>query len=420
MELIGNPNSDYKFDDLELASPQAMQGGGAYFAKIQQGENHPIVQFPRCTTKSGIVCTKRTTYLDLMFERDSHLEIVAWSEKLLDKICTLINDKKALWFSNDLTADEIENMCNSIHRDYKSGTKILIRASIDTHRGNNDLKCKIYDEDEKIVLERSVIDEKVLREIIPLVSIDGVKFTARSIDIELKVKQIMLLESERSASPACLIKRTTNKIDIKALPVQTEESADSESLVNPDSVNTEEAVVEDGLLSTSSEDAHGLEEVKIDAAELDTQEDLKQLNIGLEEVQADLSDSVSGSESENKNDHDDESQTSTAVSDTQTSGVIKQLEEVTLGDLSDFPDPDKNNAITEVNIELNEAEEAMKLKKPNEVYYEIYRNAKLKAKQMRKAAVEAYLEAKQIKTKYMLDDLEDSDDEDVDLENLST
>ena len=52
---------------------------------------------------------------------------------------------------------------NSIHRDYKSGTKILIRASIDTHRGNNDLKCKIYDEDEKIVLERSVIDEKVLR-----------------------------------------------------------------------------------------------------------------------------------------------------------------------------------------------------------------------------------------------------------------
>ena len=57
----------------------------------------------------------------------------------------------------------------------------------------------------RLKLERSVIFEKVLREIIPLVSIDGVKFTARSIDIELKVKQIMLLESERSASPACLI-----------------------------------------------------------------------------------------------------------------------------------------------------------------------------------------------------------------------
>ena len=37
MELIGYPNSDYKFDQLELGSPQAMQGGGAYFAKIMQG-----------------------------------------------------------------------------------------------------------------------------------------------------------------------------------------------------------------------------------------------------------------------------------------------------------------------------------------------------------------------------------------------
>jgi hypothetical protein len=96
---------------------------------------------------------------------------------------------------------------------------------------------------------------------------------------------------------------------------------------------------------------------------------------------------------------------------------------VTLGDLSDFPEPDKviaKDAMVEVDIELNEASEAMKLKKPNEVYYEIYKNAKLKAKQMRKAAVEAYLEAKQIKTKYMLDDMDDSDEEELDIENLST
>lgn len=409
MELIGSPNSDYKFDDLELASPQAMQGGGAYFAKIQQGDNHPIVQFPRCTTKSGIVFTKRTTYLDLMFDRDQHLDIVSWSEKLVDKACSLINEKKALWFSNDLTSDDIENMCNSIHRDYKSGTKLLIRATIDTHRGNNDLKCKIYDENEKIVLDRSVVEDKVTREIIPLVSIEGIKFTARSIDIELKVKQIMLMESQRSASPACLIKRTTDKIDIKSLPVEKEDSDDSESLVNPDSVNTEGAIVEDGVISSSSEELHGLEEVKVD-----TPDELEEVNIGLEEVEDDLSDSES-------EDGDSETQTSNAVSESQVSEANNgELEEVTLGDLSDFPDPDKNNAITEVNIELNEAEEAMKLKKPNEVYYEIYRNAKLKAKQMRKAAVEAYLEAKQIKTKYMLDDLDDSDDEDLDLENLST
>ena len=96
---------------------------------------------------------------------------------------------------------------------------------------------------------------------------------------------------------------------------------------------------------------------------------------------------------------------------------------MTLGDLNDFPEPNKDiakNAMVEVDIELNGGCEAMKLKKPNEVYYEIYKNAKLKAKQMRKAAVEAYLEAKQIKTKYMLDDLDESDEDDIDIENIST
>ena len=61
------------------------------------------------------------------------------------------------------------------------------------------------------------------------------------------------------------------------------------------------------------------------------------------------------------------------------------------------------------------------LKKPNDVYYELYKKAREKAKHCRIAAIEAYLEAKQIKTKYMLfdeddsdDDLSDSEEEDID------
>jgi hypothetical protein len=48
------------------------------------------------------------------------------------------------------------------------------------------------------------------------------------------------------------------------------------------------------------------------------------------------------------------------------------------------------------------------LKNPNDVYHELYKKAREKAKQCRLAAIEAYLEAKQIKTKYMLFD-EDND-----------
>ncbi len=54
----------------------------------------------------------------------------------------------------------------------------------------------------------------------------------------------------------------------------------------------------------------------------------------------------------------------------------------------------------------------MILKKPNDVYYEIYKIAKEKAKAAKKKALEAFLEVKNIKNTYLLTDLEDSDSED--------
>ena len=71
----------------------------------------------------------------------------------------------------------------------------------------------------------------------------------------------------------------------------------------------------------------------------------------------------------------------------------------------------KKNEIEEVTIDYDEVEDdSIFLKKPDEVYYELYKKAREKAKQCRIAAIEAYLEAKQIKTKYMLFDEDDSDD----------
>ena len=42
---------------------------------------------------------------------------------------------------------------------------------------------------------------------------------------------------------------------------------------------------------------------------------------------------------------------------------------------------------------------------------EIYKEARKKAKESKKAAVQAYLEAKRIKSLYLLDEIESSDDE---------
>ena len=67
--------------------------------------------------------------------------------------------------------------------------------------------------------------------------------------------------------------------------------------------------------------------------------------------------------------------------------------------------------LQEVELYIDNIAEEMSLKKPSEVYYEIYKAAREKAKHMKQAAIEAYLHARNIKTKYMLDEINNSEDE---------
>ena len=69
-----------------------------------------------------------------------------------------------------------------------------------------------------------------------------------------------------------------------------------------------------------------------------------------------------------------------------------------------------------------ENDDIIELKEPFEVYNEIYINAINKARQLKKSAIEAYLEAKEIKSKYFFrgneENEENEENEDSDLENL--
>jgi hypothetical protein len=81
------------------------------------------------------------------------------------------------------------------------------------------------------------------------------------------------------------------------------------------------------------------------------------------------------------------------------------------------PEPIKiedTNILKEVDLSpsLENNLESITLKKPNQVYYEIYKKAREKAKEAKKEAILAFLEAKNIKKTYMLDDIDESDEED--------
>jgi hypothetical protein len=77
----------------------------------------------------------------------------------------------------------------------------------------------------------------------------------------------------------------------------------------------------------------------------------------------------------------------------------------------------KQNTLELVDLNIDNPSDLIKLRKPNEVYYEIYRAAREKAKRAKKLATETYLECKNIKIKYMLDDLDESDEDEVYSEN---
>ena len=78
----------------------------------------------------------------------------------------------------------------------------------------------------------------------------------------------------------------------------------------------------------------------------------------------------------------------------------------------------ETDELKEFDITDISALESITLKKPNQVYYEMYKEARKKAKLAKKDAILAFLEAKNIKDTYMLENLDDSDG-DSDLENMS-
>jgi hypothetical protein len=73
------------------------------------------------------------------------------------------------------------------------------------------------------------------------------------------------------------------------------------------------------------------------------------------------------------------------------------------------------NILLEFDLNLDKVSdpEPLQIKPRTDVYYEMYKEAKRKARMARNLALSAYMEAKQIKDTYKLEDLTDSDDSDT-------
>ena len=371
MENIISTNDDFDafdFSKMELTKPIPVLGGNHFIKFLVKNGSHLYVQPPACISKQGIVKVGKKHYCDLMFTNENE-HFIRWMENLEIHCHKYIYENRAKWFDNEMELHDIENYFTSPIKLYKSGKYYTIRANIQTILDKP--KLKIYNEDGEEV-EYSAITSTA--QLMSIIEVQGIRCSARSFQIDMEIKQAMVLKPA-NLFDKCLFKQSATVGSGLVKPVDPQEPAivtnnrtdivEEKPMVTPlDEQELATPGPDLGIFVKTDENATTVTSASqaepiISAPEPTKKED-KMENIGLDEMQ-----------------------------------------EIVF-DLDELPE---NDQIT--------------LKNRNDVYYEMYREARRKAKYARELALASYLEAKNIKNKYMLDDIGDSDDEsgESDLEN---
>ena len=361
---IFTPNESFDFNKITLGNPQP-SSGGSFFTKMTLNNKNIVLQLPKCVTKQSIADALRGKYCDLMYTNGADPELFSWIEQFETRCQDLIDSKKNLWFESDLTREDIETMMTPITRLFKSNKHVLIRTYLSS--GKKD-KTIAYDENEQLIDLDKVPSDK---ELIPLILFDGIRFSSRSFEVELKLVQVMIVEPSneepvQEQQPVCLIKKKSN-LSQPPSTATTTSVAGTTSIAVPSSIEVTSCIA---LPTNISENT------------ITTGEN----NINLVVNEKEYNETSSFSKK-------DESLAKEEI-------IVETIQ------------PNIVDGMEEVNFNFDTITDSISLKKPNEVYYEIYKAAREKAKHMKKMAMEAYLEAKQIKTKYMLSDIEDDSDSD--------
>ena len=373
MEDIIEPTMDYNFTKLYLGPPSTL-AGGAYFTRIMYNTNKSIfIQTPKSLTKQGFIKSGKKMYTDLMFDNNDTV-FINWIENLEARCQELIYSKRESWFETKLEKDDIESAFTSPFKIFKSGKYYLLRVNVKPN-------IKIYDEKDQIIPVESITSDKT---IISILEIQGLKFTSRNFQIEIELKQTMVVSPDPFLDE-CFIKKPSKKQPIKEDIVQESEPVvDLDNLIN-------ESVKDLAKNNVTDKDNNTIEQKNISDSSAPIN-----LEISFDEhLEKDTTMSIV-----NKNNNNFELEEANVELDVEDLEPKEEIQE----------DP---TVLKEVDLSstLDNSLETMQLKKPNQVYYEIYQKAREKAKDAKKNAILAYLEMKNIKKTYMLDDIDESDSE---------
>lgn len=399
MDNIFEPNNKFDFSKITLGQPQVIQSSN-YFTKLLFENKEFFLQFPKCKTKQGIIQNEKKMHADLLYESFTHPELSEWVESLEETCQKLIYNKRNIWFTDNIELNDIESAFNNVIKYQKNGKQMIIRCYISKPQSIKlSPLCVVYDENEK---KLSVNDVTYEKDIIPLVKLEGIRFSSRNFQIELNLVQVMVLKEQ---DKQCLIK-IKNDNNIFNNIEEDEINNNTEEIINTSSNNETNTLINNPSVLNSENKkidvSSNIEKLYTNQNEQNNESNKNEKNYNYEQNNI-----YQNKYQENKEQQNNENNYYTL--ELNENENIKEYNSDIL---------DNSHCLEIVDLDLNKITETVKLKKPNEIYYEIYRAAREKAKLAKKLAIEACLDAKKIKTKYMLDDLDESDDEISIIENL--
>lgn len=408
----------FNFDSLQLEHPVSMPGN-SYFTSITMAGQPVYVETPQITTKQGFVKNAKKVVCDLLFSSNES-DFIHWIETLETTCHNLVYKNSGDWFQDKLEYDDIENAFSPCMKSYKSGKYQACRCLIGIDHKNGNPLTKVYDETETPVSHTEVNE---LSQIIGIVEIKGIRFTTRSFQIEIDLRQVMILKID-TVFDKCLIKKggkiteKTNKIDIplpKYQKITAKEIEDDE----PNNKELEDNEPNNKELEDDEQNNKELEDREIT-------EDVKNKSEFEEDLQVIEEKTISNSDNIDDGDHTEDIIEQKDVIEPKLieEDVLQEVEnEIRPVNNSLIATPDKNEKIDtspleEDGLEVVDWDDTMltpdngetnilSIKRPNQVYHEIYKKAKERARELKKQALAAILEANSLKSTYMLDDIDD-------------
>ena len=409
MDYLLKTDENYPFNQLKLHAPQPIQGG-TYLAKISRSGNPVLFQTPKCNTKRGIHKTEKKIYCDLLFDTDN-VEFIEWLNTIEEHIQKLIYEKKDLWFvEGEVSMEDIEYNWIDTVKNYKKSH--LLRTFIPKINKQTYNTIQVYDDNQNLL---SIDDIKENSSLISIIELSALKFSSSSFHLEFVLRQAMIIK-EKPVFNKCLItldsNKTLEKVGKEEEPIKEEETTvDTEEVLN-----SEEPIKEK---ETQVIKVETQVETQVDN-QVDTIENVTDKEE--EEEEGDEGDEVTSEEESEEEDEEEEEENNEEEKAEKVKLLITKKEndnseEVVINNNKIEKEAntlEKNDNILKLNeykLEVPKDSETMNLKTPNEVYLEVYKKARQKAKQAREEAIKAFLTLKKIKKQYLLDEIELSEDE---------